>query len=67
VKAIHSEIKRVDGKTDSLRNEMNTNFQSVDLGFDALSAKIDGLDRRIDVADRLTRLESEVAHLRGKA
>ena len=67
IKAIHSEIKRIDGKADSLRNEMSTNFEAVDLRFDSLSTTIAGLEKRMDVADRLTRLESEVSQLKAKA
>ncbi len=58
VRSLQSEIRRLDDKIDSLRNEMNTGFARHDERTDHLDDK---LTTALEIRERLAALEARVA------
>jgi len=49
LKDVKGDIKRLDEKIDSLHNEMNIRFESVDRSFEAMDEKIDSLHNEMNI------------------
>lgn len=64
IKAPHVEIKRLDERIESLRNEMMSEFKRVDSRIDGVNSRIDALASELKVAieirERLAALEAKV-------
>ena len=63
LKAINSEIKRLETKIDSLDERLSTRIGSLD---ERLSTRIDSLSEKVDVVRDIERLKVEVAELKQK-
>ena len=55
------EVKALDMKVDSLRNEMLARFEAVDAKFEAVDSGFDSLEAKVEFEARLAELDRKLA------
>ena len=61
------EIKALNARFESLRNEMLPRFETVNARFEAVDARLDSIEKRIPVIEDLAEIKLRLAELERKA